>query len=97
MSFVGPRPALFNQEDLIALRTANAVHMLKPGLTGWAQVNGRNSISWSQKFALDVYYVEHISFLLDVRIFFMTIIKVFRREGINQTDQRPMEPFNGSN
>lgn len=96
MSLIGPRPLLFKYLPLYSEKQSMR-HLVKPGITGWAQVNGRNSISWSQKFALDVYYVEHISFLLDVRIFFMTIIKVFRREGINQTDQRPMEPFNGSN
>lgn len=96
MSLVGPRPLLFKYIPLYRDKQSMR-HFVKPGITGWAQVNGRNSISWTQKFALDVYYVEHISFLLDVRILLKTIIKVFRREGVNQTDQRPMEPFNGNN
>ncbi len=72
-------------------------HELKPGITGWAQVNGRNSISWSRKFELDVEYVENVSFLLDLTILWLTFVNVVKREGINQSEARPMEPFNGSN
>ena len=66
-------------------------------LRAGAQVNGRNSISWSKKFELDVYYVDNISLILDIKIIWLTILKVLKREGINQSDQRPMEPFNGFN
>jgi lipopolysaccharide/colanic/teichoic acid biosynthesis glycosyltransferase len=72
-------------------------HKVRPGITGWAQVNGRNSISWTEKFAFDVHYVEHCSFWLDMRILLLTLQKVIRREGVNQSDSRPMEPFNGNN
>ena len=72
-------------------------HIVRPGITGWAQVNGRNAISWTKKFELDVYYVENISFLLDIKIFFLTIKKVFVREGINQVGQATTEPFRGNN
>jgi O-antigen biosynthesis protein WbqP len=83
MSFVGPRPALFNQEDLIALRTANAVHMLKPGLTGWAQVNGRDELPIPQKVAFDVEYLKRQSFWFDIYILWLTFIKVVRRDGVS--------------
>lgn len=96
MSLVGPRPLLFKYIPLYSGKQALR-HQVRPGITGWAQVNGRNSISWTQKFALDVYYVEHYSFLLDVRILLLTVKKVFRREGVNQSESRPMEPFNGHN
>jgi O-antigen biosynthesis protein WbqP len=82
MSFVGPRPALFNQSDLITLRTARGVHRMLPGLTGWAQVNGRDEIPIPTKVELDAYYVEHASLLLDVKILWTTIGKVLRREDI---------------
>ena len=80
MSFVGPRPALFNQNDLINLRSTYGVEKILPGLTGWAQVNGRNAISWTKKFEYDVWYVNNISFLLDVKIFFMTFKKAYTIE-----------------
>lgn len=82
MSFVGPRPALFNQDDLIELRTQKGVHMLSPGLTGWAQINGRDELSISDKVAFDVYYLEHRSFILDIKIIFKTFLKSVRSDGI---------------
>lgn len=82
MSFVGPRPALFNQEDLIALRTEKGVHELLPGLTGWAQVNGRDELPIPQKVALDVEYLHTRSLWFDIRILWMTFIKVLRRDGV---------------
>jgi O-antigen biosynthesis protein WbqP len=83
MSFVGPRPALFNQQDLINMRTALGVHVLVPGLTGWAQVNGRDELEISQKVALDFEYKERMGFCLDLRILWMTFLKVFRRDGVS--------------
>jgi len=82
MSIVGPRPALFNQEDLIALRTEYGVHTLKPGITGWAQINGRDEIPIPQKVALDAYYLEHQSLFLDIKIILLTAVKVLRRDNI---------------
>ncbi len=82
MSIVGPRPALFNQDDLIALRTEKNVHTLKPGITGWAQVNGRDEIPIPQKVGLDAYYLQHQSLCLDIKIIVLTVIKVLRRDNI---------------
>ena len=82
MSFVGPRPALFNQDDLIALRTQYGVHKLVPGLTGWAQVNGRDELPIPQKVKLDVEYMQQQSFFMDIKIIFLTFVKVMRSEGI---------------
>ncbi|MFN3628206.1 MAG: sugar transferase, partial [Parvibaculum sp.] len=82
MSFVGPRPALFNQDDLIAARTAHNVHTLLPGLTGWAQVNGRDELAIPDKVALDVEYLKRHSFLFDLRILGLTAIKVVRAAGV---------------
>ncbi len=82
MSFVGPRPALFNQADLISLRTAHQVHVLVPGLTGWAQINGRDELPIPDKVALDVYYLQHRSLLLDIKILLLTILKVLTRDGV---------------
>jgi len=82
MSFVGPRPALFNQQDLIALRTAAHVHELVPGLTGWAQVNGRDELPIPQKVALDAEYRDRRSLGMDLRILWLTAVKVLRREGV---------------
>lgn len=82
MSFVGPRPALFNQDDLIALRTEKNVHLVTPGLTGWAQINGRDELPIPEKVKLDAYYVEHQSFILDCRILVMTFFKVIKRDGV---------------
>ena len=82
MSFVGPRPALFNQDDLIALRTAHGVHEVVPGLTGWAQVNGRDELPIPEKVKLDVQYIQRQSFWFDMRILWLTFVKVLRREGV---------------
>jgi O-antigen biosynthesis protein WbqP len=83
MSFVGPRPALFNQDDLIALRTEKEVHKLTPGLTGWAQVNGRDELPISEKVKLDVEYLQRQSFWFDLRILWMTFVKVIRGDGVS--------------
>ncbi len=72
-------------------------HEVRPGITGWAQVNGRNSIAWTKKFELDVYYVDTLSFFIDLKILWMTFLKVVKREGVNQSQDRPMNPFNGNN
>jgi undecaprenyl phosphate N,N'-diacetylbacillosamine 1-phosphate transferase len=96
MSLVGPRPLLVRYLPLYN-QTQTRRHDVRPGITGWAQVNGRNSISWEKKFELDVYYVDHLSFKLDMHILLLTLKKVLFREGVNQSEQRPMEPFNGYN
>lgn len=96
MSLVGPRPLLFKYLPLYS-EEQNKRHDVKPGITGWAQVNGRNNISWTNKFELDVYYVNHISFFLDLKIIGLTLLKVIKREGVNQNEDRPMQPFNGNN
>ena len=83
MSFVGPRPALFNQDNLIALRTEKGVHALVPGLTGWAQINGRDELPILQKVALDVKYLDHQSLWLDIKIIWLTFIKVLRKDGVS--------------
>ena len=83
MSFVGPRPALFNQQDLIALRTAQGVHTLVPGLTGWAQVNGRDELPIPDKVRLDVAYLQRQSLWFDIRILWLTFVKVLRRDGVS--------------
>ena len=83
MSLVGPRPALFNQADLVALRTEKGVHHLVPGLTGWAQVNGRDELPIPQKVELDVEYLKHISLALDMSILMKTFFKVLRRDGVS--------------
>ena len=83
MSFVGPRPALFNQDDLMALRTEKGVHTLVPGLTGWAQVNGRDEIPIPQKVQLDAEYLHRQSFFFDLKILWMTALKVFNRDGVS--------------
>ncbi len=82
MSFVGPRPALFNQDDLVALRTDKGVHVLTPGLTGWAQINGRDELPIPVKVEFDEHYLKHRSFLFDLKILFITFSKVLRREGV---------------
>lgn len=94
MSLVGPRPLLPEYLPLYN-DTQRRRHEVKPGITGWAQVNGRNAISWQQKFELDVWYVEHQSFALDLKILFLTIKKVFKSEGISQQGQATAEPFKG--
>ena len=83
MSFVGPRPALFNQQDLIALRTEQGVHTLIPGLTGWAQVNGRDELPIAEKVKLDAIYLQRQSLWFDMRILWLTIIKVLKRDGVS--------------
>lgn len=83
MSFVGPRPALFNQEDLISLRTSCGVEKLKPGITGWAQINGRDDLPIPKKVELDQYYLKHQSLALDIKILFLTAYKVFKSEGVS--------------
>ncbi len=83
MSFVGPRPALFNQDDLIALRTERKVHQLIPGITGWAQINGRDDIPIPKKVEFDEYYLKNQSFLFDMKILWMTFLKVIKREGVS--------------
>lgn len=96
MALIGPRPLLPQYLPLYSKDQARR-HEVRPGITGWAQVNGRNAISWTKKFELDVWYVDHCSFLLDMRIVFLTIKKVFIREGISQEGQATMEFFNGNN
>jgi O-antigen biosynthesis protein WbqP len=83
MSFVGPRPALFNQDDLVALRTAQGVHELVPGLTGWAQVNGRDELPIPEKVKLDAEYLKRQSFWFDIQILWLTFVKVIRSEGVS--------------
>jgi O-antigen biosynthesis protein WbqP len=82
MSFVGPRPALFNQDDLIELRTNKGIHKLVPGITGWAQVNGRDDIPIPLKVKYDEYYMKNKSFLMDLKILYLTLIKVVKAEGV---------------
>ena len=96
MSLVGPRPLLVEYLPLYNEHQKRR-HEVKPGITGWAQVNGRNAISWQEKFDLDVWYVDHCSFSLDMKILWLTILKVFKREGINQAGQATVEKFNGYN
>ncbi len=96
MSLIGPRPLLVQYLPLYSKEQARR-HDVKPGITGWAQCHGRNAISWTQKFALDVWYVDNISFFVDIKIFFLTIKKVFLREGISQKGNATMEAFNGHN
>ncbi|MCL6275536.1 sugar transferase [Muricauda sp. 2012CJ35-5] len=95
MSLIGPRPLLERYLPLYSKEQARR-HDVKPGVTGWAQVNGRNSISWQEKFKLDVYYVDNISFVLDVKIIFMTIAKVFKSEGVNNSETDTMAAFTGN-
>lgn len=96
MSLIGPRPLLPQYLPLYSKEQARR-HEVRPGLSGWAQVNGRNAISWSEKFKLDVWYVDNISFILDVKIIFLSIKKAFIREGINSSNNDTMEDFNGNN
>lgn len=94
MSIVGPRPLLMQYLDRYSPDQARR-HEVVPGITGWAQVNGRNALSWEEKFKLDVWYVDHWSFFLDIKILFLSIVKVLRREGINQPGQATAEEFMG--
>lgn len=96
MALVGPRPLLPKYLPLYSEEQFRR-HEVRPGITGWAQVNGRNDISWKRKFELDVWYVDHISFWLDVKIIMLTIKKVFVREGINKEGNATTEAFNGHN
>jgi undecaprenyl phosphate N,N'-diacetylbacillosamine 1-phosphate transferase len=96
MSLVGPRPLLFKYLPLYS-EDQRRRHNVKPGITGLAQVSGRNSISWAEKFKHDIYYVDNLSFLLDIKILFLTFKKVLVSEGVNQSEDRPMSPFNGKN
>ena len=95
MSLVGPRPLLVEYLPLYNKQQLRR-HEVKPGITGWAQVNGRNAISWEQKFEFDVWYVDHLSFALDVKILWLTTRKAFKPRGINSTNLVPMEKFKGN-
>ncbi len=95
MSLIGPRPLLIQYLELYN-DFQKRRHDVRPGITGWAQVNGRNAISWSQKFSFDVWYVENVSLLLDIKIFFLTIKKVFVREGISADGHATIEAFKGN-
>jgi undecaprenyl phosphate N,N'-diacetylbacillosamine 1-phosphate transferase len=94
MSIVGPRPLLVEYLSLYTKKQKRR-HEVKPGITGWAQVNGRNAITWKDKFNLDVWYVEHMSFGLDIKILFLTIMKVLKAEGISSASSQTMEKFRG--
>jgi len=96
MSLVGPRPLLMQYLDYYSPEQARR-HEVKPGITGWAQVNGRNSISWTKKFALDTWYTDHQSFLLDLKILFLTAKKIFKTSEINTSTNETMPAFNGNN
>jgi len=96
MSFVGPRPLLPEYLPLYS-KEQEKRHEVKPGITGWAQVNGRNTISWKQKFDYDLWYIQHQSFILDIKILGMTLTKVFKTKDVNATGLITMEPFNGNN
>jgi lipopolysaccharide/colanic/teichoic acid biosynthesis glycosyltransferase len=99
MALIGPRPLLVQYLPLYSAEQRRR-HDVRPGITGWAQCHGRNSLSWTEKFKLDVWYVDHLSLWIDMKVFCLTIKKVFVREGINQSsaaDGHLMEPFNGHN
>ena len=96
MSLIGPRPLLVQYLSLYDENQCRR-HNVRPGITGWAQVNGRNAISWQQKFEYDIWYVDHLSFVLDLKILFLTIKKVFAREGITSRTSETMEVFTGNN
>ena len=96
MSLIGPRPLLVQYLPLYSPEQARR-HQVRPGITGWAQCHGRNAISWQKKFELDVWYVDHISFLTDCKVILTTIKKVIARDDINSATSATMEPFNGNN
>lgn len=96
MALIGPRPLRVDYLSLYNKEQARR-HEVRPGITGWAQVNGRNTISWGKKFELDVWYVDHIAFFLDLKIFYLTVMKVLKRNDINSGDKIGIEKFNGSN
>ena len=96
MSLIGPRPLLV---EYLAFydETQKCRHNVRPGITGWAQVNGRNAISWEKKFEYDILYIDKISLILDLKIFLLTILKVIKREGINSKNNKNVQPFKGHN
>lgn len=96
MSLVGPRPLLFKYISLYSQEQRRR-HLVRPGITGFAQVKGRNAISWTKKFELDLYYVDNLSFWLDISILLMTLLKVIRSDGVNATEDVTMPPFDGGN
>lgn len=96
LSLVGPRPLLMEYLPLYSKEQAKR-HLVKPGITGWAQINGRNAITWEEKFKLDIWYVDNQSIILDIKILCLTFLKVMKSEGINQTEHVPMEKFKGTN
>ena len=96
MSLVGPRPLLVEYKDLYSPEQFRR-HEVRPGITGWAQVNGRNALGWSERFKLDVDYVDNYNLFMDIKILFMTVLKVVKREGISQEGQVTMTKFNGNN
>ena len=96
MAFVGPRPLLPKYLPLYSKEQLRR-HEVRPGITGWAQINGRNNISWTRKFEYDVWYVDHVSFWLDLKILFLTVKKVFVREGISKEGEVTTVPFDGTN
>ena len=96
MSFIGPRPFLYEYMDVYSENEVRR-HQVRPGITGWAQVNGRNRLSWKDKFKLDLFYVDNIGFFLDMKIVFLTIYKVLKKEGVDQNQETIMEKYNGKN
>ena len=96
MALIGPRPLLVKYLPLYSAEQARR-HEVRPGISGWAQCHGRNAISWSEKFKLDVWYVDHVSLMIDIKVIWITIMKVLKRADINEAGQATMEPFNGSN
>ncbi len=96
MAIIGPRPLLPQYLSLYS-ESQRRRHMIRPGITGWAQVNGRNAISWTKKFELDVWYVDNLSFVTDCKVILLTLKKVIIREGINQAEQATVEAFKGNN
>ena len=96
MALIGPRPLLPQYLSLYN-ESQKRRHNIRPGITGWAQVNGRNAISWTMKFELDIWYIDHVSFATDCKVMFLTLKKVIKKEGINQADQATVEAFTGNN
>lgn len=96
MALIGPRPLLVQYLPLYSKEQARR-HEVRPGISGWAQCHGRNAISWTEKFKLDVWYVDHVSFLTDIKVIWITIMKVLKRADINEAGQATMEAFNGNN